>query len=488
LVLVVVGFLLSGRCCDAAGVRRLARRRKVLPASDLVSVARQNMQLDREVGLPRRRKVKVRRPSALQLPPVPVRTPQEHLQTFKHPIQTPLQSLEVPPAPYRPPPPTATPFELRPENRPFQVNETVGSKPEFAKRFLSLFTIVSFKNDACTSTAGTNGTCYSSNDCSSLGGTASGSCASGFGVCCLFTATCGGTTSVNGTYFQNSGYPSTFDSVGSCQLTVNKCTDSVCQLRLDFSSMTLAQPESTDNKCSDDQFIVSGGSPVPAICGTNTGAHMYVDMGLSSNSPVVLTVVTSGQSFARSFSVKVTQIDCYSLAKASDGCLQYFTGVSGQMFSFNYNDATGLQLSNTDYTVCVRMERNFCGIQYTACPDTANSPAQSFSVTGGSPALGSVVGTSCSTDWITIPCATNTNDPSTQSGTPVVCVDRICGQVFNSATTPSTSSPVPVFSFSKPFNIYVHTDSLEGSSSPAEANNRGFCLNYVQQPCTSSSG
>ena len=26
--------------------------------------------------------------------------------------------------------------------------------------------------------------------------------------------------------------------------------------------------------------------------------------------------------------------------------------------------------------------------------------------------------------------------------------------------------------FSKPFNIYVHTDSLEGSSSPAEANNR----------------
>ena len=30
----------------------------------------------------------------------------------------------------------------------------------------------------------------------------------------------------------------------------------------------------------------------------------------------------------------------------------------------------GLQLSNTDYTVCVRMERNFCGIQYTACPDT----------------------------------------------------------------------------------------------------------------------
>ena len=55
---------------------------------------------------------------------------------------------------------------------------------------------------------------------------------------------------------------------------------------------------------------------------------------------------------------------------AGDGCLQYFTGVSGNVFSYNYNDASGLMLSNTDYTICVRMERNFCGIQYTACPDT----------------------------------------------------------------------------------------------------------------------
>ena len=162
----------------------------------------------------------------------------------------------------------------------------------------------------------------------------------------------------------------------------------------------------------------------------------------------------------------------FILFPASDGCLQYFTGVSGQMFSFNYNNAEGLQLSNTDYTMCVRMERNFCGIQYTACPDTANTPPQAFSVTGGSPTLGSVVGTSCSTDWITIPCATNTNDPTTQSGTPVVCVDRICGQVFNSATTPNSSPNVPVYSYSKPFNIYVHTDSSEGSSSPAESSNR----------------
>ena len=68
------------------------------------------------------------------------------------------------------------------------------------------------------------------------------------------------------------------------------------------------------------------------------------------------------------------------------------------------------------------------------------------------------------------------------------CSHRLCGMVFNSAQTSAGSPNVPVYSFSKPFSIYVHTDSLEGSSSPPESLNRGFCLNYVQQPCTSSSG
>ena len=42
---------------------------------------------------------------------------------------------------------------------------------------------------------------------------------------------------------------------------------------------------------------------------------VYVDMGLSSNNPITLTVVSSGNSFSRSFSIKVTQIECDSLAK-----------------------------------------------------------------------------------------------------------------------------------------------------------------------------
>ena len=42
---------------------------------------------------------------------------------------------------------------------------------------------------------------------------------------------------------------------------------------------------------------------------------VYIDMGLDNNNPIVLTVVTAGASFSRSFSVKVTQIECSSLSK-----------------------------------------------------------------------------------------------------------------------------------------------------------------------------
>ena len=118
------------------------------------------------------------------------------------------------------------------------------------------------------------------------------------------------------------------------------------------------------------------------ITGINTGAHMYVDMGLATNNPITLTVVTSGESFSRSFSIQVTQIECNSLNRAEAGCLQYFTGISGEVFSYNYNDGSGLMLSNTDYSICFRSERNFCGIQYTTCPDVVNQLSMSFSITG----------------------------------------------------------------------------------------------------------
>ena len=43
--------------------------------------------------------------------------------------------------------------------------------------------------------------------------------------------------------------------------------------------------------------------------------------------------------------------------------------------------------------------------------------------------------------------------------------------------------------FSKPFVLRVHTDSFEGTpDQDTDFSNRGFCLDFVQQPCTSVFG
>ena len=52
-------------------------------------------------------------------------------------------------------------------------------------KFLNLITWVQFENTECAGTSGDNGTCFTSNECTEIGGTADGTCASGFGVCCV---------------------------------------------------------------------------------------------------------------------------------------------------------------------------------------------------------------------------------------------------------------------------------------------------------------
>merc|ERR1719410_1958667 len=85
----------------------------------------------------------------------------------------------------------------------------------------SLFSVVQFPNDECTSgsSSTTNGTCYTSSECGSRGGAASGTCAAGFGVCCVISPS---------TYTPTTG--------GTCVFTINKVSDDICQLRLDFQT------------------------------------------------------------------------------------------------------------------------------------------------------------------------------------------------------------------------------------------------------------
>lgn len=86
-------------------------------------------------------------------------------------------------------------------------------------------------------------------------------------------ATCGNVVRENGTYFVSPKHPDFYEGTGSCQLTINKINPNICQFRLDFDHFVLAGPETQNHVCNSDQFLVSGGSPVPTICGTNTGEH-----------------------------------------------------------------------------------------------------------------------------------------------------------------------------------------------------------------------
>merc|ERR1712194_599202 len=95
-----------------------------------------------------------------------------------------------------------------------------------AKAF-SLFNVVTFQNDACTSTSITTGSgarigqCFTAEECTAKGGTASGGCAMGFGTCCLFTQSeCGGQVDNNCTHIQNVGFPTALTGTAATALAV----------------------------------------------------------------------------------------------------------------------------------------------------------------------------------------------------------------------------------------------------------------------------
>lgn len=146
------------------------------------------------------------------------------------------------------------------------------------KKLFSLFSIVTFKNQACSSLDPLrNGTCFTSTECQNKGGVKSGNCAAGFGVCCLFLVSSTSTTiNQNCTYIRNPNFPAAYDTGSPLTFTVNKCSNDVCSLRLDFLQFAIDGPSATDETsggaCTD-SFTATGtsGKASPVICGINTG-------------------------------------------------------------------------------------------------------------------------------------------------------------------------------------------------------------------------
>merc|ERR1719418_403861 len=96
-------------------------------------------------------------------------------------------------------------------------------------------------------------------------------------------------------------------------------------------------------------------------------------MGTGSSGTAELMFEFQNAFTDRGFEIKATQIKCNDRNRAPAGCLQYHTGSTGRITTFNWpaqgttaGSAEG-HLQNQDYEVCVRQEEGACCIQYTPC-------------------------------------------------------------------------------------------------------------------------
>ncbi|KRT82815.1 CUB domain-containing protein [Oryctes borbonicus] len=175
------------------------------------------------------------------------------------------------------------------------------------------------------------GICMNTYECRIQGGTSYGFCAMGFGVCCVFTATCDQDIYNNITYFVNPHFPDPDVNMTECNLKLRKIDEEISQIRLDFIHFNLGQPNRNTGDCEEDIFTMKGGS---------------------------------SRNTSRFWEVVVTQIPFSQRAPA--GCLQYHTGKTGFIRTMNFAE-NGRHLTNQDYNICIRQERGTCSIVYEPC-------------------------------------------------------------------------------------------------------------------------
>jgi len=311
------------------------------------------------------------------------------------------------------------------------------AQQEREKKLFSIFSVVSFKNDPCQSTSSIssgstdyrNGTCRTSEECSDKGGSIKGTCASGFGVCCVHIIDDDDDTDVNhnDTYIQNPNFPSAYDEDNDINYKVNKVSDDICFLRLDFEQFQTNR--NNDGTCQDRLEITtqSGINPPEQLCGTLTGQHMYVTIGPDASDTVDMKLtVASSDTNANKWEIKVAQVPCNSMYSPPEGCAQWFTGATGQMRSLNFGNTI---LQGTNYNACIRQEAGFCCAEYTVCNDDPTTYQFDTTVTGAD------VGTDCTEDYIYIEGAGGSKNS-------IVGPNRFCGQNLNFVDSQTVNEPI----------------------------------------------
>jgi len=349
---------------------------------------------------------------------------------------------------------------------------TAMAAPNKEAKAFSLFSVVTFPNDECTTVMDPTmrGLCITAEECTDQGGTASGNCASGFGVCCFTTVTDAGTITNNVTYIQNEGFPTAV--LGTAPVTAATRAfavqggENICQVRFDFDTAVFAQP--TDGGCATDQITVTQttstiGNGFTNLCGTISGQHIYVENDGASPA-ATLNIITDTTPFARSWKILVRTIECDSPSKAPGGCLQYFTGTSGNIVSFNAG-TNGAMLDDLLYSVCIRREANMCSYTVREARSATGATPDAFQV--GALVVGNVGLPTCNANaaaggaWIVI--------PNADIASPVYCGSVLTNTDMNTVASPVTGTG--------PITVVTEAANNDGAAAS------GFDLIYSQVSC-----
>ncbi|KAH1025653.1 uncharacterized protein LOC109544410 [Dendroctonus ponderosae] len=330
------------------------------------------------------------------------------------------------------------------------------------------------------------GICMNTYECRIQEGKSYGFCALGFGVCCVFTATCDQEVINNLTYFVNPDFPDLTKGMSSCTLNVKKIEPEISQIRLDFVHFNLGQPNRQTGVCEEDVFqIIAGNSSEEfTLCGLNSGQHVYFDV--NSLDEIKIEMTLDKKAVSRFWEIIITQMAFTE--QAPPGCLQYFTGPDGTIQTMNFAD-NGRHLANQDYNICIRQEEGMCSIAYEPCHENAFRIAPNSLDSGAVPTnmdegSGDEEVETISralkmcNDKIVLPCDSEELIlPGLMNMMPGSCSLEHCGL----SLCPSGNSPCRIESSVTPFNIGVHFAESAAEASPEE--NLGMCLNYEQIPC-----
>ncbi|XP_053604558.1 uncharacterized protein LOC128671812 isoform X2 [Plodia interpunctella] len=287
-------------------------------------------------------------------------------------------------------------------------------------RFLEVFEVVEFEHVACISSSGLEGTCLPENECQNTKGSPMGTCADGYGTCCVIEFKCDDHTVASSGWFTNPGFPSPSTERLSCALSIHKSSEDIKQLRLDFMNFELLPP--TGGTCQEDQFIVSGqnvNNMIPIICGVNTGQHIYIEVG-ETEGPIILAIQTVSPD-SRLFSIKNNLNYAICISRAAQTCSVTYTNSNYYMQIVNY-DADGLPV----------IPKGQAGVEIFNCPS----------------------------DWL------------------LISATRLCGERLNDGSVVQDFSlDAPVTDYGAgPIVVWFRTD--EGYVG------RGFQLRYQQNACS----